>query len=52
MREQYEKARVEDNKDYIITEAVGKSFLGMLKHSYETCFICSEDDYDENNQRV
>lgn len=49
MREQYEKALAEGNRDYIMPEPVGKSFLGMLRHSYESCFICSGDEYDQFN---
>ena len=33
-------------------EPIGKSFLGMLRHNYETCYICSSDEYDVYNPKL
>lgn len=52
LREQYERQRAEGCKDYIMCEPIGKSFLGMLRHSYEACFICCGDEYDQYNLKL
>jgi hypothetical protein len=52
LREQYQRQRAEGNTDYIMCEPIGKSFLGMLKHNYETCYICSSDEYDVYNPKL
>jgi hypothetical protein len=35
-----------------MAEAVGKSFLGMIRNSYESCFICNGDEYDSFNLKM
>jgi len=35
-----------------MAEPVGKSFIGMLRNSYESCFICNGDDYDSFNLKM